>query len=291
MSGGEAFLALALAWARGDAPRGDTRGVDATRVGGPRLDATAPWPADGRRHPPRLASAADEIVRARALKLALYAGTPEEDAKARGWAVEAFRAVRTHHPDRGDLAAEATFRAGELLRAAGAAAEARIEFETVLELAPESRFGPRARLELAHLDRRAGELERALEILHGLVEDPRTEPSIADDARLWWGSCAARLGRFDAARRAWSGVAKHAVDPRERVVAYDCIGLAWLEEGALDRAQETLEQAHRDLAPFSLERSATGERVRRALELMRIARRLAEPAGDARARSAEEEKD
>ena len=197
----------------------------------------------------------------------------------RSAAIAAYRAVAREHADLASLAAEAAFRAGELARADLDAAGARADFARAAELGRETPLEDRARLENAHLDRRAGDHEAALsgylELL-GATSDARS----ADGARYWAGRSCAALGRLAEARAHFATAASEARDPVERVRAFDAWMAAWIEEGDLEAAAGVGLRAHVELAGPLAEETESGRRTRRAFERMRSPPELRERVRD-----------
>lgn len=225
--------------------------------------------------PGKLDTAEAELARAQSLRAALRKAPAPQRATLQREAVAAFRAVRTHFPQERAAAAEAAFRAGELLRAdEPVAAEA--EFRAARELGAGTAFAARAGLELGHLHRREGALEAALGDYQSVSAEDKAERRYRDDALLWAGRVCADLGRKDEARRIWEGVAAAAESPLDRIEAFDELVLALVDAGDLEGAAGMLERCKTTLADTANEETQLGERVRNALVRMRAARRLEE---------------
>ena len=150
-------------------------------------------------------------------------------------------------------------------------------------------FGVRAGLELGHLHRRSGELEAALEAYAGALVAEGGPARLRDEAGLWSGRTHASARRFGEARRVLRRVAERAVEPWDRVAAFDHIGLTWIAEGDLEAAAGTLRRCVETLAPWSSEDTPTGARVRGAIERMRLVRALQEAIGNAKSAQAANE--
>jgi tetratricopeptide (TPR) repeat protein len=197
------------------------------------------------------------------------------DARARHLqrVVGAYRDLRTRFGDQPHVVAEASFRAGELLRAAGDAA-AREEFERAWRRGLGSDWRARAGLELGHLARRAQDDSRALACYRRVLTDTSSAPSRRDEAALWAGRCCVELGREDEARDLWERVATQAMDPCDRVAAHDELALLWIAAGDLEAAAGELERARAGVRERALERTPLGARVRSALRRMRAVTRL-----------------
>jgi tetratricopeptide (TPR) repeat protein len=197
----------------------------------------------------------------------------ERDA-ARARALAACRAVRQYFPGEGWACAEAAFRAGELLRAAGDLAGAAAEFQAAREQKGESPFRLRALLELGHMQRKDKQLERALASYEAALGDPGATPGQRDEASLWAGSVYRDLQRPADARRVWQRVADAGEDPLDRIRAFDRIASLLVETGDLEGAAGTIERCKEVLAGPAAEETRTGERVRSALQNMRAIEEL-----------------
>ena len=192
----------------------------------------------------------------------------ERDA-ARARAVAACRAVRQYFPGEAAACAEAAFRAGELLRAAGDLEAAAAEFQVAREQKGESPFRVRALLELGHLQRKAKALDKALASYEAALGDANASPGQRDEASLWVGNVQRDLHRPADARRAWQRVADAGEDPLDRIRAFDRIASLLVESDDLEGAAGTLERCKEALAAAVAEETRSGERVRSALQNMR----------------------
>jgi tetratricopeptide (TPR) repeat protein len=189
-------------------------------------------------------------------------------------AIETYRAVRERFPQSSDEIAEACFRAGELLRASGAAGEARAEFERARSAGADTPFRSRAGLELGHLARRAEHFEEALDAYRDVLADLHTPPAQRDQAWLWAGRACVELERPKEAREHFRRAAELALDPCHRIEAHDALALSWIECGDLEGAAGQLAQCREALRDAALEETPTGARVRSALLNMRSLERL-----------------
>ncbi len=223
---------------------------------------------------PRMDSAEAQLAHARGLKLAMLERPEAERALWRRRALEAYQAVLHYHPERRELAAEAAFRAGELVRAAGGEVEALALFSAAQRLGEGTPYRARAGLEVGHLHRRQARPREALDAYLAVAGDPRAQPAHRDDAWLWAGKVWSSVGKAEEARRAWTGVASGGADPLDRVHAYDCLVLQRVEEGDLEAAAGVLDECLHGLAEVALEETERGARVRKALQRMRCVEAL-----------------
>lgn len=221
-----------------------------------------------------MADSGAQLAHARAQKSELIGTVGEAREQARREAVNAYRAVRRHHPKARVAISEACFRAGVLLRAGGLVEEARVEFGLAVHAGRGTDFRARARLELGHLDRRERRSPDALGHYLGVIVDERACRRHRDAALYWTGRVHADAGRRGDARRAWERVAVDAEDPVDRVRAYDELGLLWIDEGDPEAAAGAWERCRRALVEVAQEETVTGARVRAAMERMRTLRAL-----------------
>jgi tetratricopeptide (TPR) repeat protein len=240
----------------------------------PRPHADPPPRSSARGENPKLESAEAQLAHAAKLKTSLRGAKEEARESLTLDAVAAYRAVRTHWPEAREIAAEAAFRAGELLRSSGDIAGAQVEFEHVRGLELRTPFRARAGIELGHLQRRAKQFGAALEHYLAVVDDPLSEPVRRDESALWAGRVYAEVGKLDEARRHWEAVAQRAADPLQTIDAWDELALDLVDGGDLEGAAGGIARARETLSEVALEETAQGERVRNALERMRAIRRL-----------------
>jgi len=201
--------------------------------------------------------------------------TGERRAAARQGAVAAYRAVRHYWPRERALVAEASFRAGELLRSAGSGELALAEFAHAQDHGKGTPYRARAGLEIGHLHRRAGRLMFALasyEAVEALGPDWAEE---RDLAAFWQARCQIDLGRPGDGLRCLERAARGGVEPLQRIRAFDSWCSLLIETGDLESAAGVLEECRQALAAHALERSLLGVRVRAALDRMRSPARLA----------------
>jgi tetratricopeptide (TPR) repeat protein len=227
---------------------------------------------------PRRGDAGAQLAYARAQKQAMMGLDGAARERARTAAIDAYRAVREHHPRVRAAVAEAAFRAGELLRAGERLDDARVEFRVAAAEGRGTEFRARARLELGHLERREGRANPALDEYLAVVADEESCPHHRDCALLWSGRVYADLKRDGEARRAWERVALHGEDPVDRVRAFDELGCLWVRRGDAEAAAGELARCRAELFDEAQEQTETGARVRAALESMRTLRRLREVA-------------
>jgi len=219
---------------------------------------------------PRLESAAAQLAHAASCKTAMRGKAGEELETARRTAIEAYRAVREHFAAEDRACAEASFRAGELVRATSDAAGAIAEFQIARERGAETPFRARAGLEIGHIHRRGRKHEEALAAYEGVLADAGAKPSHRDDASYWIGQVHETEGRIEEARRAWKRVAEDAEDPLDRIRGWDCIAHTFVLSGDLEGAAGVVERCREALAEVSAEETKLGERVREALSTMRV---------------------
>ena len=223
---------------------------------------------------PRMATPEAQLGHARRLKRELGTKQGEEIAFWRKLAVEAYQAVRVFHPGAKALAAEAAFRAGEILRAGEEPERALAEFRWCVSAGQGTDFRARARLEIGHLERRAERWREALEAYMDVTADARAAPARRDEGWLWAGTVWQALERPEEARSAWRRLAEQGSEDLLRIEAFDELALAWLAADDPEAAAGELARCLELLSPRALEETETGERVRNALLRMRIVSEL-----------------
>lgn len=237
-------------------------GTWATAVGPGGGVSSGAWPLG-----PVDAEKALESARAKKAKLEGARGTQLERQRAR--AVAAYRSVARRYPDSGPIAAEASFRAGELLRAGGDDAAAIEELQRAIETPRAGDFRPRARYELAHILRRTEQFEAALEHFARVETDRAASDHQRDLASLWKAKTFLEMGNDRQAERTLRVLIARADDPVDRVRAYDELIVLLANSGRLAAAVGHFAAVKRTSLRVSLERTERGDRVRAALERMR----------------------
>ncbi len=238
---------------------------------------------------PRQESARAQLEYAARRKRELHGRGGEARRRARAEAVAAYRAVGVHFPRDRTLRAEAAFRAGELLRAGGAAVEALEEFRAARRLGERTEFEARAGMEIGHLHRRKRRHLEALVAYERILADGDSAHRQRDRASYWAGRVHEELGRPGDARRCYERVARRGADPVDRIRAFDAWASSLIDRSDLEGAAGVLELCRSSLRDVALEETALGERVREALERMRSVGRLAREVEERLRRRAEED--
>lgn len=226
---------------------------------------------------PRYEAAERALAQASTHKRALIGASGARRDALRQTAVEAYRSVLTEHAGAPRICAEAAYRAGELLRAAGRAEEARIEFRTAVRVGEGTPFRARAGLELGHLARRSGHTQDALREYERVRLDPLADLEHRHEGTWWAGRVHAAEGRVADAARLFECVARDAEDPLDQIRGFDAWAALLAERGDVEGAAGVLEQCRLGLRDRALEETRFGARVRATLEGMR-ARELVERA-------------
>ncbi len=216
-----------------------------------------------------------QLEYASSLKLRLRGTSGEERKKRRAEAVTAYRALHHLFPKKTAERTEASFRAGELLRAGGNLRAAAAEFERGVKLGKGTDFGARAGLEVGHLRRRAHRLLEALRAYESVALEAEAPARYRDRACLWAGQVNARLGRTSEARAYFERLARGGRDPFTRIRAFDAWAASLVDEEDLEGAAGVLDLCRNEHHDCALEETRHGERVRRALERMSSVDRLA----------------
>lgn len=191
-------------------------------------------------------------------------GTPA--GRARAAALYRGLSREAEDPSR---AAEAAFRLGEVERARERFDDAAQAFAEVEMLDPNGPWGRRAGLERAHVARRAGRPDDALELYARVFGDVGHGARQRDEAGYWAGRVELERGDESGARLWFEQVAERAEDPVLRLRAYDQWMLGYLRSGDLEAAAGVLARARVGLAERVCELTENGARARRALERMR----------------------
>lgn len=178
-------------------------------------------------------------------------------------------AVRARFPEERSLAAEAAFRAAEQLRILDEDEAALRELEFARTRAPDPELRARAGLELAHVERRRGGLERALDLYLAVSAQPDAPVRRRDEAALWVGKTYALLGRSVDAQRWLRHAAERATHALDRVRAHDEWAALHVALGDPEAAAGVIATCRVSLARVAEEETRMGELVRDALDRMR----------------------
>ncbi|MFT6040639.1 MAG: tetratricopeptide (TPR) repeat protein [Gammaproteobacteria bacterium] len=239
--------------------------------------------------PVLMADTADRALeRARAKKQALQGERGESLTKLRAEAVAAYVRVHERWPKSGATAAEAAFRAGELLRAGQEPQLAIEQFLIATKLNNPGEFAARSLYEIGHVQRREGNIEPALAAFEQLVASGPVDAHLRDMSSVWYAKVLAEAGQLPDAERVLRRLTKTATEPTDRIRAYDELILMVVERGELEGAAGWLAECKHSVRESAGELTAKGQRVTRALERMRgltalqvaIKSRMQDPAYD-----------
>jgi tetratricopeptide (TPR) repeat protein len=200
---------------------------------------------------------------------ALRRCAPPELDEVRAHVAAHWIAVRLWFPDDLPRAAEAAFRAAELLRWCGDIDSAARELEWARQLPVASAFRVRAALELGHLERRRRRFERALDLYSAVANDPTASAHWRDEACIWAGKTHAALGRTGEAARWFTRVAEGQGDALDRVRAFDEWASSFVATGDIEAAMGVLARCRVALHERAQQLTSAGERMRLALQRMR----------------------
>jgi hypothetical protein len=123
-------------------------------------------------------------------------------------------------------------------------------------------------LELAHVERRRGRLDRARAHYEHCLGESALSPAERGEVRLWQGRLALEAGEAELGRRILVAVAHGDADPHRSLTAFDCLARERITSGALEAAAGWLEQARSHWAAVAAEHTPRGDRVRRGLMRM-----------------------
>jgi hypothetical protein len=229
--------------------------------------------SDGR--VPRRENAPAQLAHALQCKLELRGRSGAARREARSRAVAAYLAVPSYFPAERMIAAEACFRAGELLRAGGETRRALAEFARAGRFGRGTTFDDRAGIEIGHIHRREREWMAALSAYEEVLARADTWPCYRDRATWWAGRVHMELGRPRDASRCWERVAREGASPLIRIRAFDSWAQRSIDESDLEGAAGILALCRSSLRDVGLEETELGERVRGAMERMHSVTRLA----------------
>lgn len=188
-------------------------------------------------------------------------------------AARAYRQIISRHPGDAEGCARAWFELAELERRKGSLADAESAYAKAMELDRE-RYGVRALLEKAHVQRRLDRLDEAL-VSYREVVQRAPETSRAHTARVWIGGCLQIRGDLDGAVQAFAEALESTSKPTQVIDLCNRMGKAQLAAGDLEGAEAAIARADKlveTAAPEEVDRlrKALGEMsLRRALQRAR----------------------
>ncbi len=233
-------------------------------------------PEVGRVRRLRLASVEEQLAAAGLQRRAAQGKTSLERLLALQAAAEAYRVVGVLWPGPGSEQCEAAFRRGELERILGRPGVARSAFQQAVDAAPGSTLELRARLEMAHLDRRLGLYQRALLAYQALAARVEAPLRLANDGREWAGRTLLDLGRYAEAARTFQQWQERAENQVEALTAADSRAIALIRGGSPQAGRQLLAHLQQSLAYAAAEESEQGRALARALSRLKAPRLLAE---------------
>jgi len=176
--------------------------------------------------------------------------------------------------------AEASFRAGELLRGAKQFEEAAVMFARATELGSSAaggeEFAARGLLESAHLKRRARDVAGALTLYGAVRERFPGEKRSAAHAVTWQGKLQLQSDQREQGMATLLGFRELFPEyPAEAVRNADLVALEQLEAGDDAGARQTVEQVQKAMEGIVAEGGKRAESVGKALAAMRVTEQLA----------------
>lgn len=224
--------------------------------------ADKPRPAQG--------SAQRAFALAEQLQRAARAAPPRERRTAQRAAAEAFRAVR-EAPDAGaELVARATLEAAELLLAAQDSSAARAELLRATRSEVPAPWRCRAWLQLGALERRGERWPQARDAFLRAAQIDGAPAEMREDAACAAARAHFELSEFEAGRRLLRAVAEDSRDVFTSIRAYDAWAASFVRVRDLEAAAGVLELCRAATRALAFEETPRGERVRIALERMRV---------------------
>jgi len=189
-------------------------------------------------------------------------------------AASAWQAVVQYWPGEGSLQAEAAFRHGEILLQLERYGDAMGALQTCLDVAGETEFAMRARLQIAHVYRRQLRLAKAIHHFRWVGTQPKATLRQRNDALEWQGKCWLELGGWTLAAAAFAEWQQQCESPLEEVRATDLHAQALLHKGQMLEAELLLSRTRSLLRGASLEPTAEGRLLFNALGRMRAEQML-----------------
>jgi tetratricopeptide (TPR) repeat protein len=232
---------------------------------------------------PELEPAKKELAEAAKLKRDAASRPPAEKLAMLMAAAKAYEKVAADFTGEPSVAADANFRAGEILRSIKHDEEARRAFAAAAAGAEEApTVAARAWIELGHLERREKKLDEALRCYSRVLAirpEPRRE---AATALTWQGKTLCEQKNDQDGHAALLAVGERFPEfPLDDVRNVDRVALDWIEAGRVAEARKLVEECvERHSQPEPGEESVDAA-VAHALERMKSREKLAEPAADA----------
>jgi tetratricopeptide (TPR) repeat protein len=189
-------------------------------------------------------------------------------------AASAWKAVVQYWPGVGLQQAEAAFRHGEILMQLERYGDAMGALQTCLDVAGETEFAMRARLQIAHVYRRQLRLAKAIHYFRLVDAQPQATLRQRNDALEWQGKCWLELGSWTLAVEAFAKWQQQCEGPLEEVRAADLHAQALLQKGQMLEAELLLSRTRSLLRGASLEPTSEGRQLFNALGRMRAEQML-----------------
>lgn len=193
-------------------------------------------------------------------------------------AAQEFERVALASGGQGELAADASLRAGEIWRTLKQEEAARRCFERAAALAKAApRFAARAWLEIGHLDRRAKRHEAALAGYQKVVELRPEQPREAAQALTWQGKVRIAMGQVPEGHALLLAVGQRWPELHlEDVRNVDLVACDWIEAGRVAEARALVAECLERHAEPDAGEEEVDEAVRRAMDKMKSRARLGE---------------
>ena len=194
-------------------------------------------------------------------------------------AARMYEEAGTEFADLADIHTEAWFRAGEIRRSLRQVEEAMRCFQTATDNEEGAEFAARAQLEIAHLERRTDQFERALELYELAETRFPSQRKVCVDARTWQGKALRLLERTpEGHERLLSLRVDYPDFPVQDVRNVDLVAMDWIEAGRIEEARQLVDScvSHYRDRPVGEGRSAEklARDIEKALSKMRSRDRL-----------------
>jgi len=239
-------------------------------AGGALSEEAPPRPSAPLEPGPSQGAAERAFARAQQLQRAAREAPAIERRAAQLAAAAAFRAVREAPDASAELSARASLEAAELLLSARDAPAARDELVRATRAEVPALWRCRAWAQLGALERRAERWTEALGAFLRAAHVDGAPAQLREDAACAAARAHFELGELDAGRRLLREVAEDSRNVFTRIRAYDAWAASYVRTHDLEAAAGVLELCRTATRELAFEETPRGERVRLALERMRV---------------------
>jgi tetratricopeptide (TPR) repeat protein len=224
----------------------------------------------------RAQQAAERLRESWALKKTSYKKEPQIKEEILLKTVESYQAIVHEFPENKEICAEASFRAGEILRTLKKPDEAKKAFQKAHAVEPEGEFAARALKEIGHLHRRVKEYDQALSFYRRVMEECSEHKDCCADALTWIGKVYLKQEQYEKARTTLIGfVDRFPEFPDEAIRNIDLAAGSLLQEGNAEEARALLAKWRQHFESQLGKDDRLDKKIKKALERMKTPGRLA----------------